>query len=102
MFLRKLDNQICDVGDTAIFEIEVIGTPVPTVTWYGNKVQLTEDGHHKMMYDGRIARLVLRNISLSYGGKIECVAENSSGKVSCDSLLVVQRKYSGNLCDKHF
>lgn len=93
MFLKKPDTQIVDERDTVILECEVIGSPKPEISWYCDRVKFNEGTRHRMSYDGRVAMLVIRKITIAENGKIECVAENSAGRVTSDCLLVVNGKY---------
>jgi hypothetical protein len=90
--LKKPETTIANERDPVIIDCEVIGSPEVNVTWYHNGSKVKEDGYHRTSYDGRVAMLVVRKVSPKDGGKIECVAENSSGKVSADCRLVIQGK----------
>lgn len=83
---------IADELDPVIIESEVIGSPQPEITWLLDDMKLNEDNRHRMSYDGRVAMLVVRRVTTQDSGRIQCVAENSSGKVSADCMLVVRGK----------
>lgn len=89
MFLKKPDTQIVDEQDTVILECEVIGSPQPEISWYCDRTKFNEGPRHRMSYDGRVAMLVIRKVEMEENGKIECVAENTAGRVAADCLLVV-------------
>ncbi|XP_052246464.1 muscle M-line assembly protein unc-89-like isoform X4 [Dreissena polymorpha] len=90
VFLKKPETQIADERETVIFECEVIGSPKPEISWFSNKVKVTEGTRHRMSYDGRVAMLVIRKVTLEEKGKIECLAENTSGRIAAECMLVVQ------------
>ncbi|XP_060584855.1 muscle M-line assembly protein unc-89-like isoform X3 [Ruditapes philippinarum] len=90
IFLKKPETTIANERDPVIIDCEVIGSPEVNVTWYHNGSKVKEDAYHRTSYDGRVAMLVVRKVSPKDGGKIECVAENSSGKVSAECRLVIQ------------
>lgn len=90
MFLKKPDTQIVDELDTVILECEVIGSPQPAISWLCDRTKFNEGTRHRMSYDGRVAMLVIRKVQMAENGKIECVAENSAGRVTADCLLVVK------------
>lgn len=94
MFLKKPKTTIASECDPVIIDCEVIGSPQPTVSWYCDGSKVIEDSRHRMSYDGRVAMLVVRRVTVGDSGKLECVAENSSGKVSADCHLVIQGKCS--------
>ncbi|KAL4223476.1 hypothetical protein ACF0H5_016947 [Mactra antiquata] len=94
MFLKKPETMIADELDPVIIESEVIGSPQPVITWLLDDMKLNEDNRHRMSYDGRVAMLVVRRVTTADSGRIQCVAENSSGKVSADCMLVVRASMS--------
>ena len=96
MFLKKPETQIVDEVDTVILECEVIGSPQPVISWYCDRSKFIEGPRHRMSYDGRVAMLVVRKVTTAENGKIECMAENSAGRVTVDCLLVVK----GNATNK--
>jgi len=90
VFLKKPETQITDELGTVILECEVIGSPQPEISWVINGTQVIEGARHRMSYDGRVAMLVIRKVALEENGKVQCVAQNISGKISADCRLVVQ------------
>lgn len=92
MFLKKPETAIANERDPVIIDCEVIGSPRPEVTWYCDGSKVKADSRHRMSYDGRVAMLVVRRVTVGDSGKMECIAQNSSGKVSADCHLVVKGK----------
>ncbi|XP_053375508.1 titin homolog isoform X2 [Mercenaria mercenaria] len=90
VFLKKPETTIANERDPVIIDCEVIGSPEVNITWYRDGSKVTEDGRHRMSFDGRVAMLVIRKVTVGDSGKIECLAENSSGKVSAHCHLVVK------------
>ncbi|KAL3856778.1 hypothetical protein ACJMK2_011496 [Sinanodonta woodiana] len=104
IFLRKPENRIADEGDKVVIDCDIIGSPQPTITWQKDTALLTEDAIFSASYDGRVAMLIIRNITAEHSGKYECVAENPMGKISADFLVVVKElkqppSVSEPLCD---
>jgi len=46
---RRLQAQVLKVGERARMEVEVAGTPSPTVTWHKDGVQITTDSISGLM-----------------------------------------------------
>lgn len=90
MFLNKPSSQIINGGDKVVLECDVIGSPQPSITWTRDGHPLTENGRYKQSYDGRVSVLIISQSVVEDSGKYECMAINSSGKVSVDALIVVK------------
>lgn len=90
MFLNKPSSQIINGGDKVVLECDVIGSPQPSITWTRDGHPLTENGRYKQSYDGRVSVLIISQSVVEDSGKYECMAVNSSGKVSVDALIVVK------------
>lgn len=61
MFGRRLQAQIIKKGDRIIMEVEVTGTPEPTVSWYRDG-QLVEDcmkGEYRITTAGQSHTLII-------------------------------------------
>ena len=89
-FLKKLESQIVDENDLVMMECDIIGSPQPIISWYCENKALQDGGRIKTSYDGRVARLIMKNASKGDNGKYECVAQSSAGRISCDCILVVK------------
>ncbi|XP_008936946.1 PREDICTED: hemicentin-1-like, partial [Merops nubicus] len=59
---------------------EVIGNPVPQITWIKDGQSLTEDEHHKLLSSGRF--LQITNAQVTDTGRYTCVASNPAGDKS--------------------
>ena len=92
-FLKKLESQIVDEQDMVIMECDVIGSPQPIIMWYCDRKALPEGDKYSTSYDGRVARLIMKNAAKGDNGRYECAAESSAGRITCDCLLVVKGLY---------
>src|SRR6218665_2542055 len=81
-------------GETQRFECQVIGYPTPTVTWFKDEVNISENLRYQIDYNqeqGTIA-LIIRNVNLADEGLYLCKAENSEGHATTTAYLVVKGK----------
>ncbi|CAC5367159.1 Smoothelin,Smoothelin-like protein 1 [Mytilus coruscus] len=92
MFLTKPESKIHECSDTVTLQCDVIGSPQPTIRWTRDQQTVGIDNCHKQTFDGRTAVLLITKSTIEDSGKYECIAENTSGKVSVDALIVVKAK----------
>ncbi|XP_009708115.1 PREDICTED: hemicentin-1-like, partial [Cariama cristata] len=59
---------------------EVIGNPVPQITWIKDGQSLTEDEDHKFLSSGRFLRIT--NAQVTDTGRYTCIASNTAGDKS--------------------
>ncbi|XP_009874122.1 PREDICTED: hemicentin-1-like, partial [Apaloderma vittatum] len=59
---------------------EVIGNPVPQITWIKDGQSLTEDKDHKLLSSGRF--LQITNAQVTDTGRYTCIASNTAGDKS--------------------
>ncbi|XP_010080185.1 PREDICTED: hemicentin-1-like, partial [Pterocles gutturalis] len=59
---------------------EVIGNPVPQITWIKDGQSLTEDEDHKFLSSGRF--LQINNAQVTDTGRYTCIASNTAGDKS--------------------
>ncbi|XP_023937954.2 uncharacterized protein LOC112045836 isoform X2 [Bicyclus anynana] len=70
---------------------QVIGSPSPTVTWFKNGEEVTEDCRHSTSQDEYFHTLEIAPTTLDDGGVYEAMARNGSGAISCRCNLVVDK-----------
>ena len=78
--------------------VEVQGIPPPTIVWYKDADEITEDNDKIMMVnheDSGISSLVLNDAQASDGGEIKCVATNEIGSATTTAFLSVEGR---NIC----
>ena len=91
-FKQKMKH--VEIGETneAKFEVEVTGTPQPDVKWLRKKEELKESEKYRMVKEGVVESLLVRDCRVDDAGVFQAVAENSAGKVSCNAQLTVTKK----------
>ena len=70
-----------------VFKVVVSGKPEPTLVWYHNDEQITNDYSREVLDDGS---LNLPSLELKQGGVYKMVARNSAGSVEQSVKLTVQ------------
>ena len=90
MFLTKPESKIHECNDTITLQCDLIGSPQPTIKWTRDQQTVKVDHRHKQTFDGRTALLLITKATIEDSGKYECIAENTSGRVSVDALIVVK------------
>ena len=88
-------EEVALLGATQHFECQVIGYPLPFVTWYKDDVEITHNPRYKITFeeDHGVIVLVIRNVTANDEGSYLCRAENSEGVASTASYLVVKGKF---------
>lgn len=79
-------------GETQRFECQVVGFPTPTITWYKDETEISDNIRYQIDYNeeqGTIA-LIIRNVTLADEGLYQCKAENSEGYATTTAYLVVK------------
>jgi len=83
------------LGETQRFECQVIGFPTPTISWYKDEINITNNLRYFIdsnKEQGTIT-LILRNVTLADEGLYQCRAENTEGYATTTAYLVVKSKY---------
>jgi len=80
------------LGETQRFECQVIGFPTPTIRWFKDEVDITDNHRYHVDYeaDQGVITLVIRNVTLADEGLYQCRAENSEGYATTTAFLVVK------------
>ncbi|XP_067391212.1 hemicentin-1 isoform X2 [Emydura macquarii macquarii] len=77
---NKLEDVKVKEKHNVILTCEVIGNPVPQITWIKDGQSLTEDGDHQILSSGRF--LQITNAQVADTGRYTCVASNIAGDKS--------------------
>lgn len=90
-FDKLLSDILTDENETVRFEVVVKGEPVPTVKWFLNNNELSENDRisFSKTADGA-ARLVIKNVSANDKGVYTVKAANSCGEAKSFSHLIVK------------
>ena len=80
------------IGETQRFECKVIGFPTPTIKWFKDELEITNNLRYDIDFNKEFGTitLVIRNLSLADEGLYQCKAENSEGTASTMTYLVVK------------
>jgi len=80
------------LGETQRFECQVIGYPTPSIRWFKDEVDITNNERYHVDYerDLGVITLVIRNVTLTDEGLYQCRAENSEGYATTTAYLVVK------------
>jgi Immunoglobulin I-set domain len=112
---RRLQAQVLKVGERARMEVEVAGTPSPTVTWHKDGVQITTDSlpglmikqigdfNYLIFEQGTLCsqswtkllnqHIILVAVTASHGGQYSVTATNCGGRAqSIADVAVVEAR----------
>jgi len=80
------------LGETQRFECQVIGFPTPSIRWFKDEVDITDNERYHVDYEQELGviTLVIRNVTLTDEGLYQCRAENSEGYATTTAYLVVK------------
>jgi len=93
-FLKRLQSSDdAEEGEEACLFCQVIGDPVPKITWYTEEgEEMKPSDHYQMNYDlntGR-AELRIKRIKISDEQSYKCVASNIHGQAKTIGVLVIK------------
>ncbi|KAK0180904.1 hypothetical protein PV327_003237 [Microctonus hyperodae] len=93
-FKKEMIDVIAKDGDKQVeFEVEVGGYPRPTLQWYINDVEITEEKNEfASTQDGDVHKLILSNVKIEHSGRYTCKLRNEYGKNASTSNLIVYCK----------
>lgn len=79
-FLTRPKAFLVSVGKDATLSCQIIGNPVPVVSWEKDKLPIQSGGRFKMVEDGDLYRLTIYDLSLGDSGQYICRARNTIGE----------------------
>ncbi|XP_073532982.1 obscurin [Phyllobates terribilis] len=79
-FLTRPKAFMMSVGKDATLSCQIVGNPVPTVTWEKDKLQIASGGRFKMVQDGELYQLTIYDLSFEDSGQYICRAINNIGE----------------------
>ncbi|KAK0094450.1 hypothetical protein PV326_010858, partial [Microctonus aethiopoides] len=93
-FKKQMIDVIAKDGEKQVeFEVEVGGYPRPTLQWYINDVEITEEKQEfAATQDGDVHKLILSNVKIEHSGRYTCKLRNEYGKNASTSNLIVYCK----------
>ncbi|XP_031348623.1 titin isoform X3 [Photinus pyralis] len=82
VFGRRLQAQVVKKGDRVHMDVEVTGTPTPTVTWFKDDKPIKEVllQPYKILVQGNSHTLIIENADFSHTGKYMVKAVNDGGE----------------------
>uniref|UniRef100_A0A4W6EWX4 Myosin binding protein C3 n=1 Tax=Lates calcarifer TaxID=8187 RepID=A0A4W6EWX4_LATCA len=92
-FTHPLVNRSIIAGYNATLSCSVRGIPKPKVTWYKNKMDITNEAKYRMLSKQGVLTLEIRKPCPFDGGVYTCKAVNDSGEDIVECKLEVRRKY---------
>lgn len=92
MFGRRLQAQCVRRGDRAILDVEVSGTPEPTLSWFKDNRPVQEvlrPGSYNLQQVGPTSKLIFEQIDLGDAGKYMVLAKNTGGEAQSIADIAV-------------
>ncbi|CAG9864548.1 unnamed protein product [Phyllotreta striolata] len=80
VFGRRLQAQVIKKGDRIIMEVEITGSPEPTVTWYKDGNLINDRTTYKIKSMGQGHTLIIDNAGINHSGRYMVRATNSGGE----------------------
>ncbi|KAL2081285.1 hypothetical protein ACEWY4_023138 [Coilia grayii] len=95
VFVMKPSSFKCSEGQTARFDLKVVGRPMPETFWFHNGQQVVNDYTHKIVVkeDGTQSMIVVPALPAD-SGEWQVVAQNRAGKTTVSMTLTVDAKES--------
>ncbi|XP_050975118.1 titin-like, partial [Labeo rohita] len=93
VFVQKPSSFRCSEGQTARFDLKVVGRPMPDTYWFHNGQQVVNDYTHKIVVkeDGTQSMIVVPAMPQD-SGEWTVVAQNRAGKTTVSMTLTVEAK----------
>lgn len=89
-FKGKMKHVDVIEGDTARFDVRVVGNPKPTTEWSKGGKPITDGGRFKIVQSDDVHSLFIENASMDDFGSYKCVASNEAGRMQCSARLDVK------------
>ncbi|NXG82258.1 TITIN protein, partial [Stercorarius parasiticus] len=93
VFVLKPTSFKCSQGQTARFDLKVVGRPMPETYWFHNGQQVVNDYTHKIVIkeDGTQSLIIVPAMP-DDSGEWAVIAQNRAGKASVSMTLTVEAK----------
>lgn len=91
-FKEKMKHVDVVEGDTARFDVRVVGNPKPTIEWSKGGKPITDGGRFRIEQSDDLYSLSIENASLDDFGSYKCVASNEAGRMQCSGRLDIKER----------
>lgn len=93
-FKEKMKHAEVVEGDTARFDVHVVGNPKPVTEWSKGGKAINDGGRFKIVQseDSDLYSLFIENASMDDFGSYKCVASNEAGRMQCSARLDVKER----------
>uniref|UniRef100_A0A3B4YAT3 Ig-like domain-containing protein n=1 Tax=Seriola lalandi dorsalis TaxID=1841481 RepID=A0A3B4YAT3_SERLL len=95
VFVRKLEaTKLVTSGDTARLECKVTGSPVISLKWFKDEMEISSSPKYTMAVTDLIASLEMVDCTVGDSGDYVCVASSEAGSDRCSSTVTVKGGFS--------
>ncbi|XP_053118296.1 obscurin isoform X21 [Hemicordylus capensis] len=91
-FLTRPKAFVVSMGKDATLSCQIIGNPIPLVSWEKDKLPIQTGGRFKMVEDGDLYRLTIYDLNLEDSGQYICRAKNTIGEAFAAVSIKVGEK----------
>ena len=93
-FKEKMKHTEVVEGDTARFDVHVVGNPKPVTEWSKGGKAINDGDRFKIVQseDSDLYSLFIENASMDDFGSYKCVASNEAGRMQCSARLDVKER----------
>lgn len=91
-FEEKMKHVDVTEGDTARFDVRVVGNPKPKIEWSKGGKPITDGGRFRIEQSDDLHSLFIENASMDDFGSYKCVASNEAGRMQCSARLDVKER----------
>ncbi|ESO99779.1 hypothetical protein LOTGIDRAFT_58252, partial [Lottia gigantea] len=90
-FIEILQPQVVEEGHPVKFTCKVVGSPIPSVSWYKNSIEIEPNPDFHPYYDSDtgICTLDISEVFMDDSGEFLCRAVNPFGETTTSATLVV-------------
>ncbi|XP_066483113.1 obscurin isoform X12 [Tiliqua scincoides] len=88
-FLTRPKAFVVSMGKDATLSCQIIGNPIPLVSWEKDKLPIQTGKRFKMVEDGDLYRLTIYDLSLEDSGQYICRAKNTIGEAFAAVVIKV-------------
>ncbi|XP_069554254.1 striated muscle preferentially expressed protein kinase-like isoform X1 [Brachyistius frenatus] len=99
-FERPLKDTTAPSASRVTLKCVVTGSPLPTVTWRKNNVEIRSDAFHVVEAEGEKHSLVIKEMRPNNAGSYCVTAVNTAGGASCSAMLYIQSEPTHMRCGK--